>query len=389
MICRSTDNRRTTYSIRRHKDGAFGTPLWCARANATVSSYTLKTRSPQLTGLHRAMIAAPRWLHADAFDELERAPQGLRVQRHGVRDLLSVRTALAPEEGHGCWELTRVGTDLLVIVSDFTFHNPRIDCLPSDGLIQFSFMLSGESSYRVSRPRPEGFNERALHVWRPNESLQTHCLRFPRSRQRRVTLSVRPEFLVEDLLPVGGEVSSPLHSVALSPAGASNACQLPLTTEMIATLTSLLDNRYDGTLQQTYVEALALELLCLAVANVCSRYDQPDEKYSMHDLRALGAARCIVMEQFTSGLTPHQLARAEVCEPARFNNGFKIVYGETLTDFCLRCRMHHALTLLRDHHWSATQVAQACGYSTTSSFATTFRRHFGVGLRDVEREETP
>ena len=65
--------------------------------------------------------------------------------------------------------------------------------------------------------------------------------------------------------------------------------------------------------------------------------------------------------------------------------GFKAVFGETIFDFSLRCRMQHALQLLRDERTQVARVAEAVGYRHQTSFATAFRRHFGLRPKDVRR----
>ncbi|MBS0418011.1 MAG: helix-turn-helix domain-containing protein [Proteobacteria bacterium] len=40
--------------------------------------------------------------------------------------------------------------------------------------------------------------------------------------------------------------------------------------------------------------------------------------------------------------------------------------------------MQHALHLLQDQQWSVDRVSGAVGYSHPTSFATAFRRRFGV-----------
>ena len=64
--------------------------------------------------------------------------------------------------------------------------------------------------------------------------------------------------------------------------------------------------------------------------------------------------------------------------------GFKGLHGETVFDFSRRCRMQHALKLLREH-WPVDRVAEATGYSHPTSFATAFRRHFGLRPIDFKR----
>jgi AraC-like DNA-binding protein len=47
--------------------------------------------------------------------------------------------------------------------------------------------------------------------------------------------------------------------------------------------------------------------------------------------------------------------------------------------------MQYALTLLRDRHWSVDRVSEATGYAHPTSFATAFRRHFGMRPIEVRR----
>jgi AraC-like DNA-binding protein len=61
------------------------------------------------------------------------------------------------------------------------------------------------------------------------------------------------------------------------------------------------------------------------------------------------------------------------------------VFGETILDFSLSCRMRHAMTLMRDQAWSVAKASEAAGYSHPTSFTTAFRRHFGVRPIEVRR----
>lgn len=45
--------------------------------------------------------------------------------------------------------------------------------------------------------------------------------------------------------------------------------------------------------------------------------------------------------------------------------------------------MQHALTLLRERRLAVARIAESVGYSHQTSFATAFRRHFGMRPRDV------
>jgi len=354
--------------------------------NNNVGVSALGTAPP--SGLYRTILAGPGRSLADAFDNLEKSPHVSRVLRHAARDLLSARVTLTPEEGSGYWELTRVRNDLYLILSNFTYKNPRFEFVPGDGLVQFNFKLSGDLNYGVSRPGPLRFNRPALHVWRQPKGTDMREWTAPSSHERMFSISARPEFLTEHFLPSNGAVPARLQAFVSAPGAHIDYCQMPLTAQMMEITTKLIDNPYSGNLYLTYTEALALELLCAAVGNFWSLPERPTEEYSERELRALAAARQQLMEQLAPAPTLRKIARSVGLGEKALTRGFKTVYGETLFDFSLRCRMQHALTLLRDRHCSVDEVSEATGYSHPTSFATAFRRHFGMRPIDCKRLKT-
>jgi AraC-like DNA-binding protein len=352
-----------------------------------MSSRNLKAEAAlanHLQGLYRSIVYGP----SRSLTDLERTPRVDHVLRHQRRDLLSARVALTPEEGEGYWEITRVRHDFSIMLSYLTFQNSHLEFVPSDGLVQFDFKLSGNSSYRVSRHGPEHTNPTPLQVWRRSRRIDMRSRIAPSSQERRVMISVRPEFLLEDLLPSSGEMPSPLRALVSAPAGASNDCQLPLTEQMMAIMRELIDNPHQGTLYLMYVEARALELLCFAVANFWSFPHRASEEYSTRELSALSSVRRRLMEQHTTAPTLPEIARSVGLGEKALERGFTTVYGETPFDFCFRCRMQHALTLLRDRRWPVDRVSEASGYSHPTTFATAFRRHFGLRPTDLQRKGT-
>ena len=336
-------------------------------------------------GLYRTTIAGPGRSLADAFANLETSPQVERLLRHPARDLISARVTLRPDEGQGYWELTRIRNDLYIILSNFTYHNPRFELVPGDGLVQFNFKVSGDLNYNVSLPGPLRFNRPSLHVWRQPEGIDMREWTAPSAHERTVSISVRPEFLLEHFLASSTQVPERLRTFVAPPGRYIDYCQMPLTAQMLDITTRLLDNPYSGPLYLIHAEALTLELLCAAVGNFCSVPDQPTEEYSDRELQALSAARQMLAERFAPAPTLRQVARSVGLGEKALARGFKTVYGETLFDFSLRCRMQHAMSLLRDRHWSVDRVSEATGYAHPTSFATAFRRHFRMRPIEVRR----
>lgn len=338
-------------------------------------------------GLWRTILAGPGRSLADAFANLERAPQVERVSRHTNRDLLSARVTLSPAEGEGYWELTRIRNDLYVILLNFAYKDPRFEIVPGDGLVQFNFKVSGDMTYEISRSGRLRFNRPSLHVWRQPPGVEMREWTAPSARERTVAISVRPEFLMEHFLDAPTEVPPRLRTFVSQSRGDVDYCQVPLTAPMIDVTEKLLDNPYTGALALTYVETLTLELLCLALGNFCSLPDRPSEQYSQRELRCLSGARELLLKEFAPAPSLQKIARSVGLSEKALTRGFKAVYGETVADFSLRCRMQHALLLLRDQHWSVDRVSEAVGYSQPTSFATAFRRHFGMRPMDVKRSK--
>ena len=336
-------------------------------------------------GLWRTKLAGPGHGLGEVFANLERAPQVERLVRHPKRGLLGARVTLTPDEGDGYWEFTRIRDDFYVIVWNFVYKNPRFELVPGDGLIQFNFRVTGDLTLAVSSAEQLRFNRPSLLVWAQSPGVDVPEWTAPSAHERMVVISVRPDFLVDHFVTSIADMPLPLQAYVSSPSGKLNYCQLPLTAQMFDIATKVINNPFKGAVALVYTEALTLELLCAAVGSFSSLPPSPSEEYSERELKCLQAARGALMRQFAPAPTIARLARSVGTAETALTSGFKAVYGETVFDFSLRCRMQHALALLRDEHWSVDKVSEAVGYSHSTSFATAFRRHFGVRPIDVRR----
>lgn len=337
----------------------------------------------QSEGLFRTLLAGPGHTLADAFANLERAPHIVRMSRHVKRDLLGARVTLAPEEGEGYWELTRIRNDLFVIVENFAYKNPRIELVPGDGLVQFNFKVSGDLTLAVSRTEPLRFNRPSLLIWAQPTGVNIKEWTGPSAYERNVAISIHPEFLAEHFLTSIDNVPEQLKAFVASKGAKLNYCQLPLTARMFDAATRLINNPFTESLALVYTEALTLELLCAAVGSFCTLSDEPSAEYTERELKCLHTARDILMREFSPPPTIRKLARSVGMAETTVTRAFKAVFGETVFDFSLRCRMQHALSLLRDKRWSVARVSEAIGYTHPTSFATAFRRQFGMRPIDV------
>jgi AraC family transcriptional activator of pyochelin receptor len=149
-----------------------------------------------------------------------------------------------------------------------------------------------------------------------------------------------------------------------------------LTSQTFDITTRLINNPFSGPLALVYTEALALELLCCAVHSFTSSSAGAAEEYTERELKCLHMARTMLMRELAPPPSITRLARTVGMAKSSLTKGFKAVFG---------CRMRYAMTLMRDQCWSVAKASEAVGYAHPTSFATAFRRHFGVPPIDVRR----
>jgi AraC-like DNA-binding protein len=204
----------------------------------------------------------------------------------------------------------------------------------------------------------------------------------PSALERCVAITFSPEYLTENF-PTSLTGALPELALADTAGKQFKYLRRPLSAAMFELASKLVDNPYEGYLRLLYTEAVTLELLCAAVHGFSSLESGADEEYSDRDLRCLNAARDLLIKQLSPAPTIRQVSRAAGMNETALKHGFKAVFGETLFEFSVRCRMQHALTLLRERRMSVARIADSVGYSHQTSFATAFRRHFGMRPRDV------
>lgn len=82
------------------------------------------------------------------------------------------------------------------------------------------------------------------------------------------------------------------------------------------------------------------------------------------------------------------VAKAASFSPFHFHRIFKAELGETLNDFVKRVRLERAVQVMaRRPEASLTDIALACGFSSSSDFSRTFKARYGVAPRAFDVDE--
>ena len=336
-------------------------------------------------GLFRSLIAGEGRTLTEAFAYLAERTTVAQVYRHPRRALLGARIALAPDEGEGYWTFTQIGDDVYIVAGRFAYKDPRVEFVAGDGLLQFYFTLTGDLTMAISRTERFRINRPSLFVYTQPTGQVIKEWTPAGAHERFVAVVVRPQFLVDHFLGSSSEAPPLLQAFLTGTLKNFEYFQLPLNAQMYEIAGKIVDNAYSGAIGLVYTEASTLELLCSAIESLKTVSAGPTEQYSERELRCMHAARNILMKQLAPAPSIRQVARAAGINETTLKRGFKAVFGETLFEFSVRCRMQHALTLLRDREMQVARVAAAVGYSHQTSFATAFRRHFGLRPKDVRR----
>lgn len=323
-------------------------------------------------------LAGPGASLDDAFSLLEKAPSTVEVTVHPHRPLRGGRFNLSPEQGSGHLDLTRIGRDVFVITGNFAYKNPRIEFVPGDGRMQFYFKLCGDLTLGVSRTERLRINRPSLLVYNQPVGVDMREWMAPRAKERFVAITFSPDYLIKNFIEPSSTTPSRLKTLAGARDGMVAYMQGPLTSTLFDLATRLVDNPYCGLVGLVYAEALTMELLCAAVHDFTAIAEAPSEEYGDRELKCLNSAREFLLKQFSPAPTIRQVSRYAGMSETPLKHGFKAVYGETIFDFSVRCRMQHALSLLRDRQMAVSRIAESVGYSHQSTFATAFRRHFGI-----------
>jgi AraC family transcriptional regulator, transcriptional activator of the genes for pyochelin and ferripyochelin receptors len=253
------------------------------------------------------------------------------------------------------------------------------------GVVRLHFGLSGK--YGVRYPQ--------LH--RSFEHLQAHYslfyaqpfeLEFVNESPRLETFGV--QFSLADFESYAGAANDTVarfceraangHSGFLfEPSGS-----LPLPMEQI--IRCMLDTRYAGALEQTYLLSQSLELL-VRVLDHGSRQMLPDPPFvkTRADRDKLFAARDLIDGRLDDPPTLAQVGKQVGLNEYKLKRGFKELFGKTVFSYLTGQRLELAFQMLLGTERSSAEVAFALGYKTPQHFSEAFKKHFGLTPKAVRK----
>lgn len=96
-------------------------------------------------------------------------------------------------------------------------------------------------------------------------------------------------------------------------------------------------------------------------------------------------ARQLVRIRFGEELTLPGVATRLGLSPSYFGALFKKSTGTSFSDFLIKTRLEHAVTMLLDSSDLITQIAEASGFGSSAHFSYTFKKHYGMAPQEYRK----
>lgn len=273
-------------------------------------------------------------------------------------DLLLVRAdapaAYAPAQREAAWEIDTRGWLYL----HFRLEGTSVDAVPGD-----SGRMVGNGAFMVcASSGPRAFTRQVLSPdW------------------RAVTVAFRPSFAAQNLAVEGVGLPSELRRFRAGDPDVDFFYLSHFTPEIHTAVRSLVQPTVTSGLRSFYLQAKAVELVCLAFEQVGRPAPSTDPalRLTHRDVRALEEVkRLLDREQVPHSLD--DLARRVGLNRRKLAVGFKLLFGETVGDYDRDVRLELARRVLESRSSSVAYAASVAGYSDVGSFGKAFRSRFGA-----------
>lgn len=152
---------------------------------------------------------------------------------------------------------------------------------------------------------------------------------------------------------------------------------MPITRQQRAVINEILTCVYTGQMRKLYIESKVTELFFLQAQQADNL---PEEGYfpiKAADEERLHAARRFVQQNIFEPLTLKQISREIGLNDFKLKKGFKQLFGCTVFDYLIQCRMDYARKILLDTRITIAEVAYTLGYSDPYNFTKAFKKHYG------------
>jgi AraC-like DNA-binding protein len=151
-----------------------------------------------------------------------------------------------------------------------------------------------------------------------------------------------------------------------------------MTPAMLAVISSMAYDGYQGSLRGLYLESKIIELFLLQVQALSCQTLSKSSKLTSKDVERLHDVREYIQKNYDKECSIVGLARLVGINQTKLKSGFKTLFGTTVIGYLKALQMEKAKQLILDEGLFISEVADRIGYKHPHHFSAAFKRYFGL-----------
>ena len=299
----------------------------------------------------------------------------------GFRDRADSTNEYGEPFGTGYSDLVQLRDDLLVRITSAVSDRTVTSVRSGENWLKFEFWIAGKASLIFEDCGQIDFEGRWCFVhWHPKGVDKGELV--GEGEGIAVTIYCRPSFLEDVLGDQVNELPKPFRELVVTHCPDSMFEILPLTEKMARAVTDMVNAKSIGNLRHIFMYAKTMELFSAAIDILFMRDEESEhsviKRLNRSEITRLQAVRDHIVNNLANPPKIATLCRRAGMSQQKLQQGFKALFNETISEFCVARRMEKARELLELNDLTVTQVAHAVGYEFANNFSTAYKRYFGI-----------
>jgi AraC-like DNA-binding protein len=300
---------------------------------------------------------------------------------------------LPPRIGQGRIHQIKLRPGLELTLKNIAPPEPLVLKLQNDfnwSMLEFTSSLSGHIRGTTYQNQREYYiaPQQSYLGFMPNYGGTIECQ--PHHQVIHVEISIEPQTLMTLINGHLDQVPPSLRSIVEGTSEHPYYQPGNLTRAMRFASEQILSCPYHGLTKRLYLESRAIELIALHLHNALSDITLPNTRPPLRrdEIERIHHAKEILLNNLENPPSLLKLAQQVGLNDYKLKRGFRQVFGTTTFGYLHHYRMEQARSLLAAG-LNVTQVAQAVGYNSTTSFSAAFRKKFGLPPKVYKSHNRP
>ncbi len=280
-------------------------------------------------------------------------------------------------EGIGQHEHLPMPSGAYALTHQINYQKDFIDQVETDRSIILHFSRKSDFLQQMEDGREYRFRGPGFTLFKYDQSVRYARRCAAGNNFERVTFSLPHDYLRRFLPDCSPNTTSQLAGY-LNNKKSVLIESFPLNGAMQRVLEEIFTHNYRGHMRATYLQAKMLELLCYGLDFLDNKNDKnPQILLRPRDVAQLNKIHELLSQSYIAPPTLSHLCQHFNLNRNKLTLGFKMLFGQSVHEYCRSLRMMQANHLLHGSATPIASVAQQLGYESSSSFTRAYSKHFG------------